>query len=184
MKKITLLFICFLCVWTACKKKCGSLNVDTKAPVKVPSYTLFSYAQKKLPGLVTTPDQLINVFRLLTQQWTETTYTMESNYQLDASNIPQTWWGVLYRDVLNNLEQAKKLIPAAMAAPAVERNQLAITDIMEVYAYSILANTYGNIPYKQALNPTLYPTPVYEDAKYIYYHLLPTLAASISPLDP
>ncbi|HEX9511527.1 MAG TPA: SusD/RagB family nutrient-binding outer membrane lipoprotein [Puia sp.] len=184
MKKITLLFICFLCVLTACKKNIASLNVDTKSPVNVPSYTLFSYAQKNLTDLVTTPDQLINVFRLLTQQWTETTYTMESNYQLDASNIPQTWWGVLYRDVLNNLEQAKKLIPAAMAAPAVERNQLAITDIMEVYAYSILVNTYGNIPYKQALNPTLYPTPEYEDAKYIYYDLLTRLDTSIAALDP
>src|SRR5258708_37391830 len=109
---------------------------------------------------------------------------MKGRYQLAASNLPQRWWGVLNRDLLKHRRQYKTLTPVALAAPAVERNQLAITDIMEVYAYSILVNTYGNIPYKQALNPTLYPTPEYEDAKYIYYDLLTRLDTSIAALDP
>ena len=45
-----------------------------------------------------------------------------------------------------------------------QKNELAITDIMEVHAFYILVNTFGDIPYTKALDPTIL-FPPYDDAK-------------------
>jgi hypothetical protein len=176
---LPILMLCFC----ACKKDMTSLNVNTKAASQVPSFTLFSDAQKNLTDVISTPDQLINVFELLSQYYTETTYTNEANYYIDAVNLPKVWWGVLYRDVLNNLAEAKRLVPADVTDAAVARNEADVIDVMQIYTWSLLVNTFGNVPYTQALDPVKYPFPVYDDAKTIYYDLLARLDSSIAGMN-
>jgi hypothetical protein len=65
----------------------------------------------------------------------------------------------------------------------VKTNQIAIAGIMEVYTWSILVGTFGNVPYTKALDiNNLFPE--YDDAKTIYANLLTRLDADIASLNP
>ena len=180
MKKT--LFIFTLALLAACSADLTELNVDPKRPKTVPASTLFSNAQKNLTDAITSPNINSNVFRLFAQQWTETTYTDEANYDLTTRDIPQNFWTVLYQDVLKNFRESKRLNEAdATLQPAVKANLLAIEDIMEVYTYSVLVNTFGNIPYTESLDFTNV-SPKYDDAKTIHLDLIKRLDAAIAAL--
>jgi Formylmethanofuran dehydrogenase subunit B len=195
MKKILCLFIAYSLL--SCNKDISSLNVDKKNPATVPSYTLFSSGLRGLSDLTASPDVNLNIFRLVSQHWTETTYTDESNYSLNTRNIPNAWWGTLYTGygvagtvsdqpyymgILKNLDEAKKLVPKDVPDAAVQKNQIAIIDMLQVYGYSILVNTFGNVPYSQALDyNNLFPK--YDDAKTIYVDLLKRLDADINAIN-
>jgi len=183
MKKLAII-VPALFALGSCTKHIADLNVDPKRPLVVPSYTLFSNAQKNMVDQVTSSSVNFNVFRLIAQQWTETTYTDESNYNITVRTIPDQVWYVFYRDVLKDFEEAKKYIPldvvdskGVLNVPQ-QKNDLAITEVMEVYAYSNLVNTFGNIPYSQAFDSTNF-FPKYDDAKTVYADLLKRLDAAI-----
>jgi len=175
-------------VWIAaamsCTKDITSLNVNPKVATSVPSETLYSNAQKNLMDQLETSDVNTNIFRLLSQQWTETTYTDEARYNLGTRNIPEYWWDPYYRDVLRNLIEAKNLITAddTYEDAQLKTNQLALIDILEVYSFSILVDTYGDIPYTDALNiDNLQPK--YDDAATIYKDLLSRLDTDLTNID-
>src|SRR5438046_1175735 len=128
MKKILSIALLSAVLWSSCIKDLTKLNVDPKNPAIVPSYTLFSNAEKQMADLLTTTDVNTNIFRLLAQHWTETTYIDESNYDISSRNIPVQWFNGFYRDVLYNLERAKTLIPADVTDPAQQKNEIAMSD--------------------------------------------------------
>jgi hypothetical protein len=181
MKKL-LSIIVLLTVFSACTKDLTKYNVDPKNPVSVPSYSLFTNAQHSLANTVTSSNVNLNIFRLVEQQWEETTYTDEANYDLTTRTIPDGIWNALYRDVLGNLNQAKKLIPTDVADAGTQKNELAIIDISQVYAYYYLVTTFGNVPYSEALDITK-PFPKFDDAKTVYYDLLTRLDVDIAALN-
>jgi len=182
MKKITLIFALAL-LFTACKKDITQLNVDPKNPSSVPSYSLFTNAERLLTNTVTASTVNLNIFRLIEQQWTETTYLNETNYQLNYRRQPDAIWSALYTSVLSNLQRAKTQIPTDVKDVATQKNEIAIADILQVYAYYYLVTTYGNVPYSEALDINK-PFPKFDDAKTIYYDLLTRLDADIAALNP
>jgi hypothetical protein len=181
MKKILSIAIASVLFWS-CTKNLTDKNVDPKNPDIVPSYTLFSYAEKQMADLLTTTDVNTNIFRLLAQHWTETTYTDESNYDINSRDIPVQWFNGFYRDVLYNLERAKTLVPIDVVDPGEQKNDIAMADILQVYTYYYLVTTFGNIPYSEALNIDQIQ-PKYDDAATVYADLLTRLDADISALD-
>ena len=181
MKKILILPV-LLILFASCNKDLSNLNIDTKRPQVVPSYTLFSNGVRNLADLLATPNVNTNIFMLITQQWTEVTYVDESNYDLGTRKITDAWWRGMYKDVLVNFESSRKYLANDVPDPLQKKNELAQLDMMEVYTYSILVNTFGNIPYKEALDPANF-FPKYDDAKTIYYDLLSRLDADIAALD-
>ncbi len=181
MKKLIFISACIYII-TGCNKDISKLNIDQKNPTTVPSNTLFSNAQKNLAYNVADANVNNNIFRLITQQWTETTYTDESNYNLNTRQIPDNWWTSIYKDVLRDLEEAKKLIPIDVSDATIQKNQIAIADILQVYSFQLLVNTFGDVPYSQALKDEIL-FPGYDDAKTIYYDLLSRLDADIVALD-
>jgi hypothetical protein len=184
MKKI-LLLLAFAAVVSSCDKDFGDLNVDKKNPAAVPPGPLFSYAQKELIDQMTNSNVNLNIFRLLSQYWTETTYIDESNYDLNTRNIPQNHWNILYPNVLINLKECQRLIPSqdpAFFPKAVQDNQNACAEILNVYTYMTLVNTFGDVPYSEALDiNTVYPK--YDDGKSIYDDLATRLDRAISSID-
>jgi len=117
------------------------------------------------------------------QYWQETTYLDESRYNLNGRSIPQNLWTALYRDALRDFDEAKKLIPQQVTLNAAQRdNQVAITDIMQVYTWYYLVTTYGNVPYTEALDiANVFPK--YDDAATVYNDLLTRLNADIAKLN-
>jgi hypothetical protein len=182
MKKILFTYLPFLLLLSACKKDITSLNVNTKAAITVPATSVFLYGEKQLADYYASPSGSYNIFRQFAQSWTGSTYTTEARYVLTAYNSPTNDWATLYRSVINNLEQAKSLLPGSVKDAAVLRNDLIITDLLEIYSYDILVNTYGNIPYSQAEN-RLIPFPKYDDAKTVYYDLLTRVDTCIAGLN-
>ena len=128
MKKL-LIIILAAAAFASCNKDLSTLNIDPKRPTVVPSYALFTNAERNFADFYITSDVNTNVFRLITQQWTQTTYTDESNYNIFTRTIPDEMWGALYRDVLKDAEEAKKTIPTDVADAGQQKNEIAICDI-------------------------------------------------------
>lgn len=181
MRKL-LIFAALLVVISSCRKDITSLNVDPKSASAVPAYTLFSNAELNLANNLATPNVNQNIWRMIAQHWTETTYPDEANYDLNTRNIPQGWFHALYRDVLKNLEEAKRLIPADVSEAVTQKNQLAIVDILQVFTYHYIVSTFGNIPYSQALDINNLQ-PKYDDAATVYGSLMTKLNAAIANLN-
>ena len=181
MKKL-IIFILPLVFLTGCRKDLTSLNEDPKNPQSVPSYALFTNAQRTLARTLASPNVNLNIFRLIEQQWTETTYTDESNYDLQTRQIPRGVWNAMYRDVLRDFQESRKLIPSEPGLDATTiRNQLAIVDVMEVYTWYYLVTTFGNVPYSEALNIDN-PFPKYDGQAAIFADLIKRINADITAL--
>jgi hypothetical protein len=166
----------------ACKKDFEKLNTNPKLFPTVPAPTLVTQAERQLSSAVTTSSVNNNVFRLVEQQWQETTYNDESLYNFDTRNINRQMWNSLYRDVLNNLQLAKGIIPTDVSVPdAAKASSIAIVDVLQVYSFYYLVTTFGDCPYTQAFDPKN-NFPKYDDAATIYKDLLKRLDADIAAL--
>lgn len=164
---------------TACKKDITSVNVDPKNPQIAPATAFISNAQKSLTDLLTSTNVNTNIFRLVVQYWQETTYTDESNFDLNTRQIPRQAWNGLYRDVIRDLREAKKLIPSQISGAADQKNATAIAEITEIMSWYYLVTTFGDIPYSQALDVSI-PQPKYDNQQTIYNDLLTRLDAAIA----
>lgn len=183
MKKVFVITIMTGLFFASCKKDLTSLNEDPKNPPIVAASSLVTNAERSLVRTISSSNVNLNIFRLIVQHWQETTYLGESRYDLNTRNIPQGVWTALYRDVLKDLEQAKKLIPDQVTNEDIRDNQLAVVNILQVYAYYYLVNTFGDIPYTEALNiDNVFPK--YDDAATIYADLLARLDAAIGLINP
>ena len=185
MKKIVLL-IAFIALSVSCTDDITGLNVDTKNPSSTKSEYLFTSAQKALVDQMTSTSVNYNVFRLFAQQWTETTYPDESQFNITTRAIPDNHWTVLYRNVLTDLKAAKKQLdaetPASPAETAILNNKKAIVDIHIAYAYSVLVDTFGDVPYTESNDIEGHPQPKYDDAKTIYKDLIARLTTDVNLL--
>ncbi|MEC5173405.1 SusD/RagB family nutrient-binding outer membrane lipoprotein [Chryseobacterium nepalense] len=178
MKKIIIGSLFSMLLLNSCSVD-DSINEDPNVAYTTTAESVVSYAQKSLSDYVNTPSVNENNFRLTMQYWQETTYVNESNYDFVNRNVSNNIWTDNYVQVLNNLSKAKGLIEAYTPAaaevstwPVTKKNQLAIVDLMMVYTYQNLVDTFGNIPYSQALQLDAYPLPVYDDAATIYSSLI------------
>lgn len=169
MKKYIVLFSAFFAL-ASCEVD-ESLNIDQKSPTSVPASGLFTNAARNFF------DQMngSHHYRLYAQYWAQTTYPETSQYIM--TGLQDNIWSSLYSGVLQDLKGAREII--AIEGAANSKNQLAIIEMLEVYAFSVLVDTYGNVPYSEALDP-LNPSPKYDDAAEIYTDILSRLDGAIS----
>ena len=179
MKKYLVIFLALITVVSCTKLE--ELNEDTKNPTEVPAALLFANAQKELMDRMTSPNVNYNNFRLWAQQWTQTTYTEESNYELDERSVNTRMYTLAYAEVLRDLKDARALIEENEQLLDQERAaQLAMIEVMSVLTYHIMVDIFGNIPYSEALGDDV--TPKYDDDREIYYDLVDRLNAAIPGL--
>lgn len=167
----------------SCERDTTLLNVDPKKPEIVPSYLLLATAQQQQFYYVATPNVNNGNFVFLTQQIAETTYTDETNYDLVTRNQPRNFFNRIYDRVLKNLEDAKTVLESEGNTPAVKANKLATLEISQIYAWEVLVDTYGDIPYSEALKAPQILSPKYDDAKTIYADLIKRVDAVIAKID-
>jgi hypothetical protein len=183
MKKI-LIMLSFFVLIVSCGKL-EDLNKNIKDPASVPGETLFTNAQRRVMNQMVSSNVNVNIFRLITQYWTETTYTDESNYDLTTRTIPDGVWDLFYINALKNFNESSKVItatPLGTSSQEVQANKLAIIEVMEVYCYDVLVETFGNIPYSEALDINK-PLPRYDDGLTVFKDLLVRLDAAIAKLN-
>lgn len=168
------------------------LNVDVKNPSVVPASTLFTNAEKGLTEQIVNTNVNRNIFRLVNQQWTETTYLDESIYNWVTRKISDNHWDRLYAGVLGDLAQAKDFINKEVISPTdvefaqktiIKKNKLILIDILMVYTYQVLVDTYGDVPYTESLLASKNYLPKYDKAVDIYKDLIVRLNKDIADID-
>ncbi|MDP4239945.1 MAG: SusD/RagB family nutrient-binding outer membrane lipoprotein [Bacteroidota bacterium] len=184
MKKILISLLVFIS-FAACQKL-DQLNKNTKDASSVPGEALFNGATRALLDQLFTFNVNDNNTELFAQHFAETTYPNESDYDMVTRPIPATHMNIMYRNVLMNYKEAARVLKATPLVGMSQQqrdNELAINEIMAVYAWSNVVETYGNVPYTEALDYTK-PNPKYDDGLTIYKNLISRLNAAIAKLDP
>lgn len=183
--KHTTSILAAICLFSTCSKNLEELNKNTKDATQANGETFFAYAEKAMADVMQdltygssgTP---FTICRLFAQHTSCNTYNEGSNYYAQFN------WDNVYQDVLKNLDESKKNIsaekPIDEAATIQQQNQLAMIEIMNVYAYARLVEAFGDIPYSEALNIDNV-TAKYDDAETIYIDLLDRLSTAIGELD-
>jgi hypothetical protein len=185
MKKILMLVLPIVLL-TACVDTLDDWNIDQKRASNTPARTLFTSASKNFTDILTTPNVNSNNYRMFVQYWATTTYLDEPRYNMTARLYSENFWNAMYRDVIADLRECKRLIEVqtdASTVPAVKANQLALCEIMEIYAWYTLVNTFGDVPYTEAMVASN-SLPTYDQASDIYADLLTRLDAALTSMTP
>jgi hypothetical protein len=165
----------------SCTSDLSSLNENSKAPVQVPAGTLIANATVDLSDYLASVDVNLNNFTLWSQHWTQTTYTDESNYEYNQRDVNGNTFDRLYANVIRDLQDAKGLIEVdAVLLPQVKANQLAVADLLQVYAYHVLVDIHNDVPYSEAIGDVV--TPKYDAAAAIYTDLVTRILTAHSTL--
>lgn len=90
-------------------------------------------------------------------------YNTLVNYQLLTSEYNGIWTNAY----ANTLPDLKEVI--ALAEKEKAWNYWIIAKVMTAYNFHMLTDLYEDIPFTEALNPTLYPKPKYDNSKTVVY---------------
>ena len=162
MKKYILLLFALALASCASEGVYEDLNKNPNRPAEVTDNQLFVSATNSLTDFIESTNVNVNNFRLYAQYWTQTQYTDEANYEMQNREIPDYMFSEFYRDVLGDLYNAKNQTTDAI--------KIAQIELLSVYAYQMLVDAFGDVPYSEALSaegdsPSL--APKYDDAKAI-----------------
>jgi hypothetical protein len=190
MKKLYISLATVLLLLYGCNNNTDDFNNNQDAPYNVSAESLLTNAEKQLADQLTTPEVNFSPFRFFAQYWAQTTYNDESRYRLTSRRVSDNHWNSLYRDVLGSLVSAKEVIEKETIPTGVslidwqiqQANKLAIIEILNVYTFQVLVDTYGDVPYSEALNVNI-KLPKYDDDALIYAELITRLNTAISQLD-
>jgi len=166
---------------TSCTGDLTDLNVNGKAPEKVPAGALFANATMGFYDYASVQNVNQNNLRLWAQQWTQTTYVDESNFELTERDVNGSTYTRMYTTVIRDCEEARAALADVVASDADLQAADASIEVMEVLAYSFLVDLFGDVPYTEALSET--NTPAYDDDAEIYMKLLERLDAATGKLN-
>ena len=166
---------------TSCTGDLTDLNVNGKAPEKVPAGALFANATMGFYDYASVQNVNQNNLRLWAQQWTQTTYVDESNFELTERDVNGRTYTRMYTTVIRDCEEARAALADVVASDADIQAADASIEVMEVLAYSFLVDLFGDVPYTEALSET--NTPAYDDDAEIYMKLLERLDAATGKLN-
>ncbi len=179
---------------TSCERDVSTLNVDPKKPSAVPSENLISTVSYYLSDQYVSPSVNTNITRFFTQQWTETTYTSETNYQFSDRNQNQALFNTMFREVIGPLSKAKGYVDNEIESVAyssadqakIKANKKAVIEIISVFGWATLVDSFGDIPYTESLKNDaageLVLQPKYDDAATIYNDLATRLDAALATI--
>lgn len=184
MKKILIALLAFSTLWSCqTDEEYARLNVDPKNPSEIDAKYLFSNAIVSLSDALQSINVNDNVIRFSCQYLTATTYLDEPNYNLTSRKIAEDFWDEIYTDVLKDLVDAKKSLTANTDLFDYEKKpRIAQVEIMTVYAWQVLVDTFGDIPYTGAFNPEESIQPSYDDDAAIYEDLINRLMKALPEL--
>ncbi|WP_268847750.1 SusD/RagB family nutrient-binding outer membrane lipoprotein [Flavobacterium aestivum] len=188
MKKITIatFAISSLLFLASCSSDLTELNDNTKAFTVATPASLMASAQKRYADFLANADVNQNNFRMYAQQSCQTEYVEEANYNMTIRSMSDSNYINLYRDVLQDLNNAEQILKKEKTLSdeevQIQKNKIAILEIQMVNAYQSLVDIFGNMPYSQALDINNL-TPVYDNGETIYTDLINRLNIAIANLD-
>ncbi|AQX86150.1 SusD/RagB family nutrient-binding outer membrane lipoprotein [Elizabethkingia bruuniana] len=170
---------------SSCERDTTLLNNDGKHPSDLSSGVLLSMGQNQQFYNIDNPSVNANNYRFFVQQWSETTYTDEVNYNLITRNQPRFHFNRMYVYSLNNFKKAQDALATEVNDPAVAANKWVTNEISSIFVWENIVDTWGDVPYTEALAAVNGGfAPKYDDAKTIYADLLKRIDAAIAKINP
>lgn len=185
MKKIIITLL-LTAVFLSCDDRMEELNRPKKNAVEVTAESLFANGLREIYDLMINTDVNVNVFRLYSQYWAQTTYPDESQYNMVGRRIPDNFWTRGYRDALQDLNESALVLNDTWEVramdEAVKDNWLAVIDINKAFVFSVLVDAFGAVPFTQALDPEIL-SPAYDDGAAVYTSVIAMLDNALAMID-
>jgi len=179
MKKLSIL-LAFALVMASCKNiDFGDINKNPNGPVEpnppaMLAGGMMNYFNNTGRDYFTNPTFYV--------QWqAQNIYDSEMRY----ADYPIDW-DVWYVQVLSNFKENIDYIkenPDQVIFYGDPNNQIGVNMIMMAYVFKQVTDTYGNIPFSEALDKTI-TTPKYDDQISIYHGLIDMLKEARDMMDP
>ncbi|AQW93420.1 SusD/RagB family nutrient-binding outer membrane lipoprotein [Elizabethkingia anophelis] len=178
---------------SSCESDTTELNNDPKHPTVVPSENLVVSSERYLADRWVSPSVNGHIARFYTQQWSETQYVDETNYNFVTRNQPNGHYTGMMRDVIGPLATASGFLDKededANLTPEqqskVKLNKKATIELISVFTWLNLVDTFGDVPYTEALKTVLGSQilqPKYDDAATIYADLQKRIDAAVNSM--
>lgn len=174
---------------SACTDEFADINLNPNEPTAVPPSVIFPYAMRegvdRMHGHRTRLERLgLDGGMLWVQYFARNQYTNEGDtYNPDASMRNNNWAGFFNESLIN----FQKVIDAT-GSPENEfynENYMSAAMIMRAYMFSIITDTWGAIPYTEALSGAVGNlAPSYDSQEAIYASMLDNLKTAAETLDP
>lgn len=119
------------------------------------------------------------------QYFSESTYPGNSLYTLPQVNSTGTYSSILMdcQVIVNKNTDPTTAGTNYVTSGGAAENQIATANILKSYIYWVLTDTWGNLPYSEALQGVAIINPKYDAQEDIYKGILTTLAQAITTLD-
>jgi len=176
MKKILLIILSGLLVFTACDKDFGDKNVNPNGAADPNLSSLLSGAVLHYGSL--TGREYLTKPVLYVQYMSQVTYTDEMLY----NNAPSSWYS-LYIQTLSNLQIVIDVAndtenwSAEYDLWGSRANQLGVAMIMRAVIFKQITDAFGNVPFSEALNSEI-DVPKYDTQADIYSQLIADVRAA------
>ena len=173
MKKIYIYTLSTLLLWGAasCKKpnQFGTTNQDPTAVTAPVISALIASVEHNIPNYITSQSAFGINGAAYAQYASETQYPGTSLYNLPQVDFAGQYSGNLYdcQNVINS---------------STDKNAVAAATIMQQYIFWVLTDSFGDIPYSQALSGIKAITPAYDKQEDIYKGILSKTAAAVASL--
>ena len=182
--------VVLLFITSACTEDFSDMNTNPNEPTLVPPEVIFPHAMRKaidrIHGHRSRLERLgLDGGMLWVQYFARNQYTNEGDtYNPDASMRNRNWAG-FYNEALINFQ---KVIDFSNEAEGeyFNSNYAAVGMIMRAYVFSIVTDTWGAVPYLDALKGSKEGilAPAYTDQEAIYASMLTNLKTAVDMLDP
>ncbi len=162
----------------ACDEGLTELNVDPNNPPFVAAPAILPEAQQDAVNRALGSNFNLTMMGLWSQSFAKIQYIDEDRYRLRSTTIDAHWAG-FYADALQDFQ---KIVEQgdSMGRP----NWTAIATIMQQWTFQIVTDTWGDVPYSEALQGSANTTPKYDAQKDIYYGMMAKLAAASAMIQP
>ncbi|MCF8338333.1 MAG: SusD/RagB family nutrient-binding outer membrane lipoprotein [Bacteroidales bacterium] len=162
-----------------CTKDFEDINSNPNQPTKANNTYLMTNAQFQLMDVYW--DEWFNgrCGMLWSQYWAQNEYTEESRYRARPTT-DDNYWMEYYR-ALNDLQE---IIRTNKNADNPNTNEVQVARILKAYFFQVMTDTWGDIPYSEALQGNDNLQPKFDSQESIYTSLNQELKDAQSKLDP
>lgn len=196
MRQITTILLTGLLLLVGCDKDFKEINTNPNKPEHALSYALFNGSNKIFADKLRDYDTSGRIIRSWMQYTAQTTYTRESSFLYDDYSGDYIWKYAYqvagnYKEIIELNTNPKTKAKTALYGN--NDNQIAAARIMMGYVFSLLTETFGDVPYYswsgrdnnkfQALQLEKYISPQYASQKEIYENILIDLKEAVQQIN-